>query len=150
VVAVADAMGITTAGIFGDILTARMVKRGVAGLITDGVVRDAVGVLGTGLPVWSAGVAAPPSVNGLTFVGWQEPIGCGGVAVFPGDMIVADGDGVVVIPQALVGEVAASGQEQERFEAWVVSEVEKGAQLPGLYPPNEATKMRYEADKKKA
>ena len=71
------------AGIFGDILCARMAQRGVAALVTDGVVRDVAGVLGTGLPVWCQGVAAPPSVAGLTFVGWQEPIGCGGVAVFP-------------------------------------------------------------------
>ena len=91
----------TDAGIFGDILCARMRKRGVAALVTDGVVRDLAGVLGTGLPVWCQGTAAPASVNGLTFVGWQEPIGCGGVAVFPNDVIVADGDGAVVIPAAL-------------------------------------------------
>jgi regulator of RNase E activity RraA len=148
-VAVADAMGVTGAGIFGDILTARMVKRGVTALVTDGVMRDAAGVLGTGLPVWSAGVAAPASVIGLTFVGWQEPIGCGGVAVFPGDVVVADADGAVVIPAALVEQVAKEGPEQERFEAWVVREVEKGANLPGLYPPNEATRVRYEAERKR-
>src|ERR1700739_2846907 len=67
-IAVADAMGVTTAGIFGDILCARMAKRGVAGLVTDGVVRDLAGVLGTGLPVWCLGAAAPPSVAGLPFV----------------------------------------------------------------------------------
>jgi regulator of RNase E activity RraA len=149
VIAAADAMGLTHAGIFGDILAARMLKRGVTGLVTDGVVRDGVGVLGTGLPVWSAGVAAPPSVAGLTFVGWQEPIGCGGVAVFPNDMIVADDDGVVAIPAAFVEEVAKLGPEQERYEAWVVAEVEKGEKLPGLYPPNEATKARYEAERKR-
>ena len=82
-IAVVDAMGVTDAGIFGDILCARMAKRGVAALVTDGVVRDVAGVLGTGLPVWCQGAAAPPSVAGLTFVNWQEPIGCGGVAVFP-------------------------------------------------------------------
>ena len=121
----------------------------MAGLVTDGVVRDLAGVLGTGLPVWSAGVAAPASVNGLTFVGWQEPIGCGGVAIFPGDMIVADADGAVVIPAALVEAVAAEGVDQERFEAWVVSEVERGASLPGLYPPDESTKARYAAQTKR-
>ena len=98
-IAVVDAMGVTDAGIFGDILCARMVKRGVAALITDGVVRDLEGVLGTGLPVWCDGYAAPPSVAGLTFVGWGEPIGCGGVAIFPDDVIVADQDGAVVIPE---------------------------------------------------
>src|SRR3974377_2181838 len=82
-IAVVDAMGTTDAGIFGDILCARMVKRGVTALVTDGVVRDVEGVLGTNLPVGCDGFAAPPSVAGLTFVGWGEPIGCGGVAVFP-------------------------------------------------------------------
>ncbi len=148
-IAVADAMGITTAGIFGDILALRMHVRKVAGLVTDGAVRDAEGVKATKLPVWSAAVAAPPSVAGLTFVSWQEPIGCGGVAVFPGDVIVADGDGAVCIPQALVTEVAKLGLEQEAFEAWAVDEVGKGAALPGLYPPNEATKARFEADRAK-
>src|SRR3981189_3105200 len=102
-VAVVDAMGVTDAGIFGDILCARMKKRGVAALVTDGVVRDVAGVLGTGLPVWCDGVAAPPSVAGLTFVNWQEPIGCGGVAIFPDDVIVVDDDGAGVIPQKLGG-----------------------------------------------
>jgi regulator of RNase E activity RraA len=127
----------------------RMARRGVTALITDGVVRDRAGVVATGLPVWSAGVAAPASVNGLTFVGWQEPIGCGGVAVFPDDVIVADDDGAVLIPQAFVDEIAREGEEHERYETWVVSEVEKGVKLPGLYPPNDEAKARYEAWKKK-
>ncbi len=84
-VAVVDAMGVTDAGIFGDILCTRMAKRGVAALVSDGVVRDAAGVLESGLPVWCSGAAAPPSVAGLTFVDWQRPVACGGVAVFPGD-----------------------------------------------------------------
>ncbi|HEY6255770.1 MAG TPA: ribonuclease activity regulator RraA [Xanthobacteraceae bacterium] len=147
-IAVADAMGIRSAGIFGDILTMRMLRRGVTALVTDGVVRDKVGVLASGLPVWCAGVAAPASVNGLTFIGWQEPIGCGGCAIFPDDVIVADEDGVVVIPQNLVEFVATEGTEHERMEGYIVSEVEKGAQLPGLYPMNEETKARYEAWKK--
>ncbi|MCW9003009.1 MAG: ribonuclease activity regulator RraA [Rhodospirillales bacterium] len=149
VVVVADAMGCTDAGIFGDILCGRMVKRGVAALITDGVMRDGVGVRDTGLPVWCSGIAAPPSVAGLTFVNWQEPIGCGGVAIYPGDMIVADGDGAVVIPAAFVEEIAETGEEQERLEAWIVKQVEAGVPLPGLYPPNEETKKCYEAEKKK-
>lgn len=147
-VVVADAMGITSAGIFGDILCMRMVRRGVTALITDGVMRDKTGVLGTSLPVWCDGVAAPASVNGLTFVNWQEPIGCGGVAVFPGDIIVADDDGAVLIPQDLLEFVATEGVEHERFETWAVQEVEKGAKLPGLYPPNDEAKQRYEAWKR--
>ena len=148
-IAVVDACGVTDAGIFGDILCARMAKRGVAALVTDGVVRDLAGVLATGLPVWCQGAAAPPSVTGLTFVDWQQPIGCGGVAVFPDDIVVADGDGAVVVPAALAEAVAAAAVEQERLESWIMQGVEKGAALPGLYPPNEENKARYEASKRK-
>lgn len=147
VIAVVDSMGVTDAGIFGDILCARMAKRKVTALVTDGVVRDLAGVLGTGLPVWCSGAAAPPSVAGLTFVGWQEGIGCGGVAIFPNDVIVADADGAVVIPQALLEAVATASVEQERMEGWIMSEVEKGVPLPGLYPMNAETKARYDATK---
>jgi regulator of RNase E activity RraA len=144
-VAVVGAMGVNDAGIFGDILCQRMKVRGVAGLVTDGVVRDVEGVINTELPVWCAGVAAPPSVAGLTFVGWQEPIGCGGVAVFPNDVIVVDEDGAVVIPDALLNDVVKLATEQEKLEAWIIGEVQAGASLPGLYPPNAEAKARYEA-----
>ena len=147
-IAVVDAMGITDAGIFGDILCARMKVRGVAALVTDGVVRDVAGVIGTGLPVWCKGAAAPPSVAGLTFVNWQEPIGCGGVAVFPDDHVVVDQDGAVVIPQALLDGVAAQAVEQEHMETWIMGEVDNGASLPGLYPPNAENKARYAAWRK--
>jgi regulator of RNase E activity RraA len=125
-VAVVGAMGVTDAGIFGDILCARMQRRGVAALVSDGVVRDLAGVLGTGLPVWCQGTAAPASVTGLTFVGWQEAIDCGGVAVFPNDVI-------------------AAAVEQERLEAWIMGQVEAGVPLPGLYPPNDENQARYRA-----
>ncbi len=147
-VAVVDAMRTTDAGIFGDILCARMTKRGVAGLVTDGVVRDVAGVLGTGLPVWCQGVAAPPSVAGMTFVDWQQPIGCGGVAVFPDDVVVVDDDGAVVIPAALLDHVFDVAAEQEHLEAWIMQQVEEGAALPGLYPPNEANKARFASARK--
>lgn len=147
-IAVVDAMGVTDAGIFGDILCERMARRGVAALVTDGVVRDVEGVLGTGLPVWCDGVAAPPSVAGLTFVGWQQPIGCGGVAVFPDDVVVLDDDGAVLIPAALVDEVAKLATDQELLETWIMEEVKGGASLPGLYPPNAEQKLRFEAWKK--
>jgi regulator of RNase E activity RraA len=145
VIAVVDAMSTTHAGIFGDILCARMQKRGVAALVSDGVVRDLAGVRLTGLPVWCRGTAAPSSVTGLTFVGWQEPIGCGGVAVMPNDVIVADIDGAVVIPAALLDDVVSAAVEQERHEGWIMREVEAGVPLPGLYPPDAATQARYNA-----
>ena len=146
-VVVANTMGVTDAGIFGDILCARMVKRGLAGLVTDGAVRDIAGVRATGLPVWAQGYAAPPSVAGLIFTGWNQPIGCGGVAIFPGDVIVADADGAVVVPAALVAEIATLGLEQERLEEWILGEVQKGVALPGLYPPNAETRARYERER---
>jgi regulator of RNase E activity RraA len=146
-IAVAGAMGVTDAGIFGDILCARMAKKGVGGLVTDGVVRDLAGVLGTGLPVWCQGAAAPASVAGLTFVNWQEPIGCGGVAVFPNDVVVVDDDGAVLIPQAMLDDVVKLAPEQERMEAWIMDEIGRGAALPGLYPMNAETRSRYETGK---
>jgi regulator of RNase E activity RraA len=93
-------------------------------------------------------VAAPPSVAGLTFVGWQQPIGCGGVAVFPDDVVVLDDDGAVLIPAALVDEVARMATDQELLETWIMEEVRAGASLPGLYPPNAEQKLRFEAWKK--
>jgi regulator of RNase E activity RraA len=147
-IAVIDAGGCREAGVFGDILCARMAKRGATALVTDGVLRDLEGVVGTGLPVWAAGAAAPASVAALTFINWNEPVGCGGVAVFPGDLIVADRDGAVVVPQALVAEVEALAVEQERLEAWIMAEVQGGAALPGLYPPNAENKARYAASGK--
>jgi regulator of RNase E activity RraA len=147
-IAVVDAMGVTDAGIFGDILCARMKQRGVAGLVSDGVVRDLAGVLGTKLPVWCQGAAAPASVTSLTFVAWQQPIACGGVAVFPNDVIVVDQDGAVLIPAAYLDDIVATAPEQERMEGWIMTEVDKGLALPGLYPMNADTKARYEAWKK--
>ena len=148
VITVVDAMGLTAAGIFGDILCARMKKRGVAALITDGVVRDVAGVLGTGLPVWCQGGAAPPSVAGLTFVAWQQPIGCGGVAVFPDDIVVVDDDGAVLIPAKTPRR---SGRRRARAGAHGRMDHGRGRQrrdLPGLYPMNAETKARYEASKR--
>ena len=108
--------------------------------------RDGAGVRATALPVWCAGEVAPPSVASLTFVTWEEPVGCGGVAVFPGDIVVADDDGAVLIPQALLEAVAREAEAQEKLEAWIMREVEKGVPLPGLYPPDAETRARYERE----
>ena len=112
-------------------------------------VRDVAGVLSTGLPVWAAGVAAPPSVAGLTFVDWQQPIGCGGVAIFRTSDRGRSGwrrrDSC-----GMVDEVTALAIEQERLEGWIMTEVNRGVPLPGLYPANAETRARYEAWKKRA
>ncbi len=143
-IAVIASGGCSDAGVYGDILCARMRQRGVAALVTDGVVRDLEGIVATGLPIWAQGVAAPPAVTGMTFVNWQEPIGCGGVAIYPNDVIVADGDGAIVVPKALAETLVQAGVEQESLEAWILSEVVNGATLSGLYPPNAENLARYE------
>lgn len=148
-VVVADAMGTTDAGIFGDILCERMARLGVAALVTDGVLRDLPGVAATGLPVWCRGSAAPAAVAALTFAGWEDSIACGGVAVFPGDIVIADDDGALVLPDAYLDEVIRAGPEQERLEAWIMDEVRGGAALPGLYPPDAQALARYASGAKK-
>ena len=91
------------------------------------------------------GTAAPPSVAGLTFVELAGAHACGGVAVFPDDVVVVDADGAVLIPAALLDAVVAGAPEQERMEGWIMEEVARGVQLPGLYPMNAENKARYEA-----
>ena len=133
-VAVADARGVTGAATFGDIVVARMQKRGVAGIVTDGAVRDRNGLLQIGLPIWTVGITAPPPATQLMLVAWQEPIACGGVAVFPDDIIVADADGVMVLPFGLAAEVAAAGLEQERLDEWQMDQIKRGVSLSALAP----------------
>jgi regulator of RNase E activity RraA len=111
-----------------------MAKRGVAGIVTDGAVRDRNGLVAIGLPIWTAGITAPPPAAQLMLVEWQAPIGCGGVAVFPGDIIVADADGVIVVPSALAAAVAAAGLEQERLDEWQMEQIKRGVSLPELAP----------------
>jgi regulator of RNase E activity RraA len=128
----------------GDILLARLAARGVVGAVTDSPIRDADEMRKIGLPVLSCGVAAPPSIIGLAYAGFGEIIGCGGVAVCPGDVIVCDNDGALVVPPALAEEVAKAGLEQEHFERFVQEKVTNGASVYGLYPPDEAMLKEYE------
>ena len=121
-----------------------MAQRGVVGFVTDGAVRDLVGVEQEGLPVWCAAATAPPSIGRLHFADWQLPVGCGGVAVVPGDFVVADRDGVVVVPASVAAEIAGAAQDQNRFERFVLEKVAEGHPVKGLYPPNEATLAEYE------
>jgi regulator of RNase E activity RraA len=147
-VVVADTMGIPDAGIFGDILCARMHQKGVVGLVTDGALRDRAGLAEAELPIWCSAVAAPPAVAQLAFVDWQQTIGCGGVAIFPGDIIVADEDGAVVIPAALLDAVLDVALVQEQNETWILRQVKSGASLNGLYPMSVENQARYDADVK--
>ena len=142
---VIDCRGIETAGALGDILALRLKVRGAGGVITDGAVRDAAGVIETGLPVYCAGAAAPVSLGEHFGADVQQPIACGGCAVFPGDVVVADGDGAVVVPRKLAREIAEAAPEQERLEAFLTSRIAEGHPLIGTYPPNEQTLAAYEA-----
>jgi regulator of RNase E activity RraA len=142
-VAIADAQGTTHAGAFGDVLCARMKVLGVEALVTDGAIRDKSAIAELGLPVWSNGTSSAPSTSGLTFADWQKPIACGGVAVFPGDFIVADSDGAVVIPPSFVEEIAALGPEEELLDQWIREQVLAGEKLPDIYPPNQRTRERF-------
>lgn len=141
---VADARGEGTCGTLGDILAARLQAKGVKAFVSDGAVRDAKDIIPTGLQVYSLGTVAPPSIGALHYVGHSDTIGCGGVMVVPGDMIVCDGDGAVCVPAALAEEVARDGLEQELFETFVQQRVSEGAAVSGLYPPNEDTMKAFE------
>lgn len=144
-VVVADAGGVLDTGIFGDVMSSRMHYRGVAGVVTDGALRDTPGLIASGLPSWCAGMVAPGITAGLTLSGWQVPVACGGVSVLPGDVVVLDDDGGVVIPPAVLDDLIPEALHHEHVEAWIIEEVAKGASLPGFYPPSPNTLARYEA-----
>jgi regulator of RNase E activity RraA len=133
-IAIADARGTRDAATFGDVVVTRMAKRGVAGIVTDGAVRDRMGLLASKLPIWMTGITAPPPGARLMLAAWQEPIACGGVAVFPDDIVIADADGVVVIPAGLAEEVASQGSEQERIDEWQLAQINRGVSLSELAP----------------
>lgn len=143
-VVVIDGRGNALGATLGDILVARLAKKGVLAAVTDAPVRDADEIRKLVMPVLSAGVAAPPSIVGLSFAGYNDVIGCGGVAVCPGDVLVCDNDGALVIPASMAAEVAEAGVEQERFERFVQQRVAEGASVLGLYPPNEDTLEEYQ------
>ncbi|WP_306207095.1 RraA family protein [Actinoplanes sp. RD1] len=144
-VLVIEARGLADAGTLGDILATRAHQRGAAGVVTDGAVRDADTVAGIGLPVFARG--AHPSVLGRRHVPWETDvvIACGGAAVVPGDLVVGDGDGVLVVPAPLAAEVLAEAEDDERRDAWIAARVAEGESLDGLFPMNERWRRRYEA-----
>ena len=130
-------------GGLGDVLTTRLLKAGVAGIVADGGMRDVQGIRDLGMPTFCAGPAAPASPSALMVIGLQEVIGCGGVVVFPGDIMVADEDGVAVVPAHLAEQVATAGVEKERMDGWIQARVAEGEGIRGLYPPNAANLQRY-------
>lgn len=147
-VLVVDCRGDASAASAGEILATRLQVRGAAGFVSDGGVRDAAAIAKMDLPVFCAGPSAPLNLARHHSVDVDVPIACGGVPVYPGDMIVGDGDGVVVIPAHLAEEVAKDAFEQEDMEAFLLTRIQAGARLPDTYPPNAETRAAWEAFKK--
>jgi regulator of RNase E activity RraA len=143
-VLVLDCRGETRVASGGQILTTRLKVRGAAGLVSDGPVRDSGAISTLDFPVYCAGGSAPLNLIHHHAVDMNVPIGCGGVAVYPGDVIVGDEEGVVVIPAHLAAEVAADAATQEEMEVFILERVEGGAPLRGTYPPNADTLAAYE------
>jgi 5-oxopent-3-ene-1,2,5-tricarboxylate decarboxylase / 2-hydroxyhepta-2,4-diene-1,7-dioate isomerase len=145
-VLVIEARGETGSGTLGDILALRAHARGAAGIVTDGGVRDRDAVAAVGIPVYSAG--AHPAVLGRKHVPWDADltIACGGATVQPGDVIVADADGVLVIPRALAAEVVDAALVQEREDAWIARRVAEGEPIEGLFPLGAGARRRFEQD----
>jgi regulator of RNase E activity RraA len=144
-VLVMDARGDTRAASAGHILVTRLQQRGAAGLVTDGALRDMPAIAAMDFPVYAA--AASPAMNLAVHhaVDIGVPIGCGGVPVFPGDVVLGDEEAVVVIPRHLAVEVARDAAEQDRLEEFLLAKVQQGAPLPGTYPPDARTLEEYRA-----
>jgi regulator of RNase E activity RraA len=142
-VLVMDCRRETRAASGGNILLTRLKVRGAAGIVTDGCLRDSDAIGMMDFPVYGAGGSAPLNLVCHHAVDINLPIACGGVAVFPGDVLVGDGEGVVVIPAHLAEEVARDAHEQETLEEFVLGEITGGRALPGTYPPNADTLARY-------
>jgi regulator of RNase E activity RraA len=133
---VIDSRGLATAASAGGILVTRLWKRGAAGVVTDGGFRDTPGIARLPFPAYHSAPSAPTNLIKHHAVDLNVPIGCGEVAVYPGDIVVGDGEGVVVIPAAIAGEVADEAFEQTAFEDFVQEKVEEGRSIFGIYPPS--------------
>lgn len=129
----------------GEILLTRLLRRGVAGVVTDGGLRDTAGIARLPLPTFAAAPAATTNLALHHAVDLNVPVGCAGVPVYPGDIMVGDADGVVCVPAHLATEVAAAAVEQERLEEFIRKRVDEGAPLRGTYPPDEHTRAEYRA-----
>ncbi|PUB20269.1 2-keto-4-pentenoate hydratase/2-oxohepta-3-ene-1,7-dioic acid hydratase in catechol pathway [Promicromonospora sp. AC04] len=149
-VIVIEARGETGSATLGDVLALRAKVRGAAGVVTDGGVRDFGAVAATGLAVFSKG--PHPAVLGRRHVPWDTgtAVACGGATVLPGDVVVGDADGVVVIPPHLAEEVADATLAQEDEDAWVAEQVAAGHPVDGLFPPNAEWRARYESWRSRA
>jgi regulator of RNase E activity RraA len=144
-VLVIDARGDVRAATLGNILATRLKVRGAAGLVTDGALRDTPGFRHIDLPAYIKAAHATTSFAVHHPIDMNVPIGCAGVLVMPGDIMVGDGEGVVAIPAHLAEKVAHDASEQERLEEFLQVKVAAGASIHGTYPPDENTKAEYDA-----
>jgi regulator of RNase E activity RraA len=144
-VLVMDCRGRTDIAGIGAILARRLQQRSVHGVVLDGGVRDTRAFEQMALPVYCAGPSAPPNYAGHHAADMNVPIACGGVAVYPGDIVFGDSEAVIVIPRQLAEEVAADAMEMERRERFLFKEIEAGRSIRGVYPPDEETTARYQA-----
>ena len=142
-VLVMDCRRDTRAASGGSILLKRLEVRGIAGVVTDGGLRDSDTIAAMAFPVYGACASAPLNLVIHHAVDLDVPIACGGVAVFPGDVVVGDAEGVVIVPAHLAAEIARDASEQEILEEFVMQEVAGGRPLRGTYPPNAETIARY-------
>jgi regulator of RNase E activity RraA len=140
---VVDCRGETFGAFGGAIFLSRLAARGAAGMVSDGPVRDVAEAAQLDLPVFAAGTSPPPSLVRHHVVEINVPVACGRVAVYPGDIVVGDADGVVVIPRHLAQEVASAALEQERYDGFALEQIRAGNPVFGTYPPDEATRARY-------
>lgn len=148
-VLVMDCRGDASAASAGSILVTRLMMRGAAGLVTDGGLRDSPEIADLDIPSYIGAPSAPTNlIKHHAVETLNEPIACGGVAVYPGDILVGDEEGVCVIPRDLAEEVAADALEQELLESFIIGEVRDGKPLRGTYPPDADTRARYETWKK--
>ncbi len=129
----------------GGILITRMMVRGVAGVVSDGGFRDTPDIAKMDFPVYCAAPSAPTNLIHHHAVDLNQPIGCGDVAVFPGDIIVGDQEGVVVIPAGIANAVAEEAWPMTQFEDWVEAQVRGGRSIVGLYPPTPETRAEFQA-----
>lgn len=140
-VLVHDGLGFTHQGLFGDLLTLRLKTKGAAGLVSDMAVRDSTHQPERELPIFCRGTASP---GGTVYnVDFNVPIGCGGTLVCPGDIVIGDDDGVVVIPRALTDEVVEDVIYHEELETYLRKLLAEGAELRGTYPPSPETERRF-------
>ncbi len=144
-VLVIEARGELGSGTIGDILALRALRRGAAGIVSDGGLRDAAAFAGLDLPSYAAAPHAATLWRRHVPMDVGLPVTCGGVLVMPGDVLVGDADGVIVIPRKLTAEVARDALEQERQERFIHQRVDAGAPVEGLFPLGPAWRAEYDA-----